>query len=127
MTAKRSNPEALIQIRIHQMLTFRLPANVLWTASMAGTHLSMGARMKKKAAGVKRGDPDLKFLPPDGITRYAEVKTATGSLSREQRVFRDHCKASGLDIWALVRSEDDMIAALERWGVELKRDPFAPA
>lgn len=124
---KRSNPEAAIQIRIHQMLTFRLPDGVLWTASMTGTHLSMSARTRMKAMGVRRGFPDLMFLLPDGRTVYAEVKTPTGSLSVEQRAFRDHCKASGLGMWALVRSEADMVAALERWGVALRKDPFGGA
>lgn len=129
----RDNPEARLQISVKEYLTWCLPASVEWTANAAGVTLgaTKTARMrqgsKSKAMGVRRGWPDLQFLMPDGVTRYIELKVGTG-LSPEQREFRDRCYAAetltGVCIWALCRSLEDVEATLRAWGVELKAHPF---
>lgn len=124
---KRGNPEHKLQCSVREYLTYCLPQPgstdyVEWTANGAGVALSQFTANKAKAAGVRRGWPDLQFLFPDGVTRYIELKTATGSLSPEQRAFRDRCEPHG--IFALCRSVDDVAATLRRWGVRLRAHPF---
>jgi hypothetical protein len=123
MKAPRSNPEARLQISVKQYLSICLPPQILWTASLAGHgKLSMAARNKAKAMGLKPGWPDLQFLFPDGVTRYIELKSDTGSLSPEQRDFRDRCSRHG--IHAVCRSVDEVAATLRAWGAALRAHPF---
>jgi hypothetical protein len=122
--AKRAAPETRLQISVKQYLNMCLSDDVLWTASLTGVHLSMQARTRAKAMGVRRGFPDLQFLFPDGVTRYIELK-AGASLSPEQRDFRDAAKPHG--IWAVCRSVDEVEAQLRSWGAKLRNHPFADA
>jgi hypothetical protein len=117
----RRNPEHQLQVSIRQYLELALPPSILWTASLTGVNLSMRARTKAKAAGVKRGFPDLQFVFPDGITRYIELKAGAG-LSPEQRAFRDHCQGvrPAVDIWEVCRSIDEVADTLRRWGARLR-------
>jgi hypothetical protein len=48
-----------------------------------------------------------------------ELKSATGSLSRPQRAWRDWCRAIGAP-WFLCRSLDDVIEALESLQIRLR-------
>jgi hypothetical protein len=107
-------------------LTWALPDGWLFTASATGVRLSMQVAVKMKAAGIKRGWPDIQILGPDGITRYIELKAPDGNLSREQRAFRDHCLTSGRDIWGRAKTLDEVEAILLRWGIDLKM-PLAQA
>ncbi len=47
-----------------------------------------------KRAGVKKGLPDLLFMNILGLVFWMEVKTRTGSLSKEQRDFKSEAKRS---------------------------------
>lgn len=106
---------------VKEYLTYALPPSVEWTASAVGINLNMHAATKLKSAGVRRGWPDLQFLLPDGVTYFVELKAPSGSLSIEQREFRDRCLPHG--IWALCRSVDQVASALVGWGVELRAVP----
>jgi hypothetical protein len=121
---KRAAPEHRLQVAVRHFLLWALPPDVEWTASLTGAALSAPIRNKAKAAGVRRGWPDLQFLLPDGVTRYIELKSAVGSLSPEQRAFRDRCAPHG--IFALCRSLEEVEATLRGWGVKL-RARTAPA
>lgn len=123
---KNANPEHKLQVEIRRYLECVLPNSIEWTANGAGQALTIYAANKAKASGVRRGWPDLQFLFPDGITRYVELKTATGSLSPEQRAFRDRCQGMRPDMWALCRSVDDVAMTLTTWGATLGRHPFYP-
>lgn len=125
---KNANPEHKLQVQVRQYLMTALPPSIEWTANAAGVRVSIHAAKKMKAAGVRRGWPDLQFLFPDGVTRFVELKTPTGSLSPEQRDFRDRCLRirPPVDIWALCRSVEDVAAALAGWGVELRESMFHP-
>ncbi len=111
------DPEHRLQVAVAQYLTYALPTGYLWTASAAGMRVAMQTAVKMKAAGLKRGWPDIQILSPRGGTRYIELKSGA-SLSDEQKAFRRHCEASGHDIWALARSVEDVEAILLRWGIE---------
>lgn len=118
------SPEHKLQVAVREYLVWCLPPTIEWTASLVGVNLGMKAASRAKAAGVRRGWPDLQFLFPDGITRYIELK-AGASLSREQREFRDRCAPHG--IFAVCRSVDEVEATLRGWGAEMKNHPFRPA
>ena len=113
----RGAPEAKLQMTVRRYLEYALPADIMWTASLTGVFLSPQARAKAKAMGVRRGWPDLSFMFPDGVTRFIELK-ADGSLSPEQRDFRDLSRPHG--VWALCRSVEGVEAVLISWGVKLK-------
>jgi hypothetical protein len=119
----RANPEARLQISVKQYLTLCLPDGVWWTASLAGHgKMTPAARNKAKAMGLKPGWPDLQFLLPDGRVTFIELKSETGSLSPEQRAFRDAAAPHG--IHAVCRSIDEVEATLRGWGVKLRNHPF---
>lgn len=93
--------------------------SIIWTASLAGHgKMSMAARNKAKSMGLQRGWPDLQFLFPDGVTRYVELKSDSGSLTPEQKAFRDRVEPHG--IFAVCRSVEDVEAALRGWGAPLR-------
>lgn len=120
-TARRvpnAQPEHKLQVAVRQYLTLCLPPSVEWTASMAGANLSMSARTKAKAAGVRRGWPDLQFLFPDGVTRYIELKAEAGVLTLEQKAFRARCAPHG--IFAVCRAVDEVAEVLTGWGAVLR-------
>lgn len=116
-------PEATLQVRVNEYLKVVMPPAVLWTASLAGHgKMSMAARNKAKAMGLKPGWPDLQFLFPDGVTRYIELKSATGRLQPEQVEFAARCARHG--IHAVCRSVEEVDAALRSWGAPLRNHPF---
>lgn len=121
----RGAPEHKLQVSVCQYLLWCLPDSIEWTANAAGVYVSQLVASKMKAAGVRRGWPDLQFLFPDGVTRYIELKTDQGSLSAEQREFAQRCRQH--DIFAVCRSIDEVVATLTRWGVALKAHPFRDA
>jgi len=69
-----------------------------------------------KAMGLRPGVADLVIISPLGFAHFVEVKDAIGRLLPAQKVFRDRCIASGFP-WAVVRSLDDMVVALTKWGL----------
>lgn len=121
----RANPEARLQISVKQYLNVCLPSDIQWTASLTGVNLPPASRARAKAMGVRRGWPDLQFLFPDGVTRYIELKTKVGTLTPEQRDFRDRCAEHG--IFAVCRSLDEVAETLQRWGARLRAHPFGDA
>ena len=113
--------EEALQRSVTTYLEWCLPETFRWTASLTGVNLNRQARGRAKAAGVRRGWPDLAFLFPDGVTRYIELKAVHGSLSLDQRAFRD--AATPHDIWALCRSVEDVAERLLKWGAPLRGWP----
>lgn len=124
------NPEHQFQVSVAEALLWALPDDHPFTANAAGVRVSMHVAVKMKAAGVKRGWPDIQILFPSAVTRYIELK-AGASLSVEQKSFRDRCIATGRDIWARAKPAgesglDEVEAILLRWKVPL-RMPLAEA
>ena len=67
------------------------PNLVFWTYSPAGEKKSKKTAVLQKIKGLQRGDFDYRFELRDGdILRivYLETKTAKGSLTPEQRLFK---------------------------------------
>jgi hypothetical protein len=67
--------------------------------------------------GLFRGFSDLLVIS-EGRVMFLEVKSATGQLEPSQERFRDLVQAQGLP-WALVRSPEDAVAALQGAGFRL--------
>ena len=116
---KNDDPEYRFQVQVTTYLKFALPEDYWWTANAAGVRVSMQTAKKMKAAGVRRGWPDLQFMSPRGGVRFIELKAGT-ALSHEQEQFRDACLATGRDIWALCRTLEEVRDTLERWKVPLR-------
>ena len=119
----RAAPEHSLQVQVTRYLKAHLHPSVFWTASLTGTNLSMTQRNRAKAAGVRKGWPDVTlFNPADGRTLFVELKSPTGSLTPEQRAMRDAADPHGL--WKTARSVEDVRLFLLSRGVRLRAHPF---
>lgn len=118
---KRQNadPEHRFQVAVATYLTYALPAGYHFTANPAGMRTTMNVAVKNKAAGVRRGWPDMQILFPTGVTRYIELKI-DADLSKDQKDFRTACTVTGRDIWSLARTIEEVEAALLRWKVPVR-------
>jgi hypothetical protein len=89
-----------------------------------GGYRDIRTAKKLKATGLRPGAADLMLLrKSDAKSFFMEVKTASGSLSKNQRDFRDFCKEAGFP-WALVRSRDE--AQLWLWSKGLLKPEYGP-
>lgn len=80
-----------------------------------GFRLAQARYAKAKAMGLITGSADYVFVWPQG-GGWIELKSKDGSLSKEQRDFRDWCDASGTH-YAVCRSVDQVRETLISWGV----------
>lgn len=71
--------------------------------------------VRLKAAGVKRGVPDLLVILSNGQVAFIEVKTAKGKMLPEQEDFANMCILRGT-LWAMVNDLDQVKPLLEAWG-----------
>lgn len=108
--------EHKIQIALCDYLAIGGRKDLYWAAIPNGGHRHIRQAMRLKAEGVRRGSPDMFFLLPDGKTGWLELKTKRGSLSPDQREFRDKALALG-HLWEVVNNIDDAIRLLSEWGV----------
>ena len=117
--APRKYPEHDVQRAIVSLLRAVIPAPAV--VHHANNSVGMGGRRAVvqggilKALGVHAGFADLIVLA-QGRAVFLEVKSGTGSLSPAQRIFRDAVQEMGF-AWALVRSVEDALAAVEAAGI----------
>jgi rhodanese-related sulfurtransferase len=107
------------------MLDERLPTGARFTHVASGGHRSKAAAGKLKKQGVRPGAPDFLILTPDahlgqGAVILVELKTLAGTLSADQRGWRDAAVQVRGCFHVVARSVRDVEAALESAGVELK-------
>lgn len=108
--------EHKIQVALCDYLAIGGRKDLHWFAIPNGGHRHIRQAVKLKNEGVRRGTPDMCFLLEGGRVGWLELKTKKGSLSPEQREFRD--KAQGLGhLWAVINNIDDAIHTLSEWGV----------
>ena len=69
--------------------------------------------------GMVPGATDLIIIDEHGLAYMVEVKDADGKLTPAQVEFRDHCLKRKIP-WALVRSVNDMAAALAKFGIKTR-------
>jgi hypothetical protein len=87
--------------------------NLLYCASAGGMRTSMGTAVKMKAAGYRKGFPDLMIYEPRGKWHglAIEFKTAKGRLSPEQIEWGESLTERGY-FWYVCRSIDDAEAVI---------------
>lgn len=85
-------------LMLNGIWAYRLNPNlVFWTYSGAGEKKSIKTAVWHKKKGLHKGDWDYRFeIAENGILRlvYMEAKTTSGSLTAEQKIFRQ--KKEGL-------------------------------
>lgn len=72
-------------------------------------HIAVASRLK--AEGVRRGTPDIFICLPSGKIAWLEMKAKGGSLSPEQKEFRDKVTALGHP-YAVARTVEEAIEFL---------------
>lgn len=114
--ARRDNTEHRIQAELIDYLYIAGRRDLHWFAIPNGGHRHIRQGEALKAEGVRRGTPDLCFMLPNGRVGWLEMKAPKGSLSKEQKAFRDLAQTLGHH-WAMARSVDEAIVELSKWGV----------
>lgn len=121
-TVVRHLEDALAK-QVADALAWLLPAEVEWSHVPNGGKRDAREGARLKGMGVKAGWPDLQFFwgqfPKDHFG-FIELKSAKGTLSEEQREFRDRCLAN-FRSYAICRSLDEVIDTLVGWQVPLRR------
>lgn len=114
---RASSSEDVIQADIIGLLKVAAIADLIYFHPANGGKRPISVARRLKDIGVVAGVPDLILIhPKTGLTYFVEVKTEKGSLSKEQRSFRDRCLALGHP-WALVRSRDQFQDVATEWGL----------
>ena len=114
---KRKNPEAEIQRAIVKALRRALPHGLVHASineQRKGNRRDQGIAI---GMGAHPGFPDL-LVMCEGRMLFIEVKAPKGTLSDNQKAFRDWSQAEG-HAWALCRSVDDALAAARAAGFRL--------
>lgn len=97
---KRKQPEGNLQTNLGEMLngiwSYRLNPNIIyWTYSGAGERKPLKTGVLQKRKGLKKGDLDYRFEIKEQNTMrvvYLELKSGTGSLTKEQKLFIENHK-----------------------------------
>lgn len=103
--------EHKLQTALVDYLTIAARPELHWFAIPNGEkrHIRVAQRLKNE--GVRRGSPDLVFLLPGGKVGWLEMKAKKGSLSPDQKAFRDKAAALGHS-WAMARTIDEALEFL---------------
>jgi hypothetical protein len=107
--------EHAFQTMVCEYMTRAVRPELYWSAIENGGRRSMSVAVKLKRAGLKPGSPDLYIMLPEGRIAWLELKAKGGSLSIEQKAFRDVCKRLG-HYWAVARTLDEVISYLAKVG-----------
>jgi hypothetical protein len=115
-------PEDRIQIAILDYLEAVAPDLICFAVPNEGKR-SYTVAARHKLLGMVAGVPDL-VLSYGGRAFFLEVKSPAGRLRPAQKEFLDRAQASGAKA-AVVRSVDDVRAALAAWGVPTREVSYA--
>lgn len=107
-----------LQLAVTRFLT--VACQIHWTAVDHAAKLSKSQAGQRKARGVKRGQPDYRFiLPPHGQSAEIELKVKGTYQSPEQKDWQAAVVAAG-GLYAICRTAAEVEATLRAWGVPLK-------
>ena len=113
-----SKPPAIsehkIQVSLLELLKYAARPDIFYFAIPNQSNRHIRNAMKMKAEGVRSGVPDLCFMFPKGRVAWLEMKKQGGSLSDNQKQFRDVCKILGHD-WGTAKSVDEALELLTKW------------
>ena len=116
--------EHQIQTRFVQLLD-RLnatqDAGILYCATMGGVRLTIGQARKCKAAGYRKGIPDLIIFTPSGgkVGLAIELKTLKGRPSVEQKEWVADLQSKGWEA-EIIKGYDAAVELLFRYFPDLK-------
>jgi rhodanese-related sulfurtransferase len=119
-----------LQRAVAAMLDARLPDDAVYTAIASGGKRSKATAGRLRAQGVRPGAPDIVVVAPGanvglGATLWIELKTDAGRLSADQRRWGEALREVRGCFHGVARSVAEVVALLERVGVELKPEPAA--
>jgi hypothetical protein len=109
------NAEARIQAAVVAYIRTVAPGVLVFHVANGGLRTPREAA-RLKWQGVVAGVPDLVIVAPGGRTRFLEIKTETGRLSKEQIDMFDRLAAFGTEP-LVCRGIDDARRALAAWGI----------
>lgn len=106
--------EHRIQTTLIDYLSYAARQDLYYFAipNQANRHIRNAVKMK--AEGVRSGVADLCFMFPNGRVAWLEMKKPGGSLSANQKSFRDICAALSHD-WGTAKSVDEALDLLTKW------------
>ena len=113
---RKAQPEAAIQRAIIARL--RMSGIVCYHSQNAAKRSVNGGR-RVKQDGMITGWPDLTVVGREGLVAFLEVKAPGGKLSPAQSEIGDMLARMGQNV-AVVRSQDEAVAALKEWGWDVK-------
>lgn len=113
---RKARPEAAIQRAIIARL--RLSGVVCHHSPNAAKRSVIGGR-RIKQDGMITGWPDLTVVGPEGLVGFLEVKAPRGKPSDTQTEIGEMLGRMG-HTWAIVRSQDEAVTALQAWGWPVK-------
>lgn len=108
--------EHKIQAALVELLQRAAKPEIVWAAIPNGGVRHIRVAQKLKNEGVRRGTPDMFFCLPQGRVAWLEMKAKKGSLSDDQKYFRDRVDRLG-HLWAMARSVEEAALHLHSWGV----------
>ena len=109
--------EHAVQLAVTKYLGLVLPRDVVWTAVDHAARISPRQGKARKDRGVKKGQPDYRFiLPPNGRSAEIELKREGSYQEPEQKAWQRATEAAG-GLYAVCRSVDDVGETLSEWGV----------
>ena len=115
---RNGNAEAVIQASIFEYIRTCAPQVLVCHIPNGGWRYKReSARLKWQ--GVVAGIPDLLIVGPNGIAHFIEVKTKSGTLSKEQRAIFERMFDLSCP-HTVARSIDDVRDALAVWGIETR-------
>jgi VRR-NUC domain len=117
MTLRAALPfsEHQLQISVCELLDIGLRPGLYYLAIPNGGARHIAVARKLKSEGVKAGVPDLQILLEEGRTAWLELKVKGGSLSPDQRLFRDVARKLGHP-WAMAKTLDEASSFLREIG-----------
>lgn len=123
--APRETPEADLQERVVRYLTYALPREIEWTATLSGAHLGQNQRMMAKRTGLRRGLSDFILLAPARGAFFLEVKPPKGQRSGagQHRQYRgltedqQRWANTAGNRWRTCHSLEEVEAAITYWGM----------
>jgi hypothetical protein len=117
--ARRIDREGPIHRAIIRYLRAQLPVGAIIHHSpnegVRGGRAGAIDGKRRKEMGQLAGFPDIFIMLGDRCF-FVEVKAEGNGLTKDQRAFRDHCKAQGVP-FAVCRSIDDAAETLREWGL----------
>lgn len=103
--------ESKIQTEIVRAVRYMFPYTLIYAVPNGGSrNIKEAANLKRQ--GVLAGVSDLHVIHK-GQMIFVEVKSARGTLSKEQREFRDYVEKAGYQYW-VVRSANDLVTLLAK-------------